>query len=578
MILNKGIIPKSVNFKSPNPQINFDEIPFCLETERNIKLNFSEKNYAAVSSFGIGGTNVHMILENYEKRKGKENNTKSYILPFSAKSESALNILKNNMKEFLETNYNLNICDLAFSLCFGRTDFKYRYYIIASSIKEVIKKLSSSEIYSSNNLELDKIAQQWKAGENVSCDFLFKEQKVFRIPLPTYPFEEKSFWIEPLIHKDKTKKLAEQDQDQDIEYINKLTEVEIVKQVEDVWSDDLQMDIQENSDFFDIGGESLIAIDIISDLNKKFDLQLPTNIVSELPTPKLIGSYIYKLKNKYELDEFENVIKIVSNDSSNKNLFLIHPAGGSTYCYNILSKYLAKYINIYAISFPQNIKVDIEIKELAKIYAREIIKIQPEGSLYIGGYSFGGNVAIEIASQLKDHKRNVKKIFMIDSIVPEAYSKDGINKNKCIKKFPFVWSILTGNLEKAQSLMKFDNNKDINMVIEDMKKDGSISNKLSNTQIERTFNTWISNHRALSLQNKYIKVDIPIVIFFAKEKMPKFMYEFANMKLTDCKSWSKYTSKGIKIFGIEGNHFSIITNKRNIKILADNINRELKNI
>jgi thioesterase domain-containing protein len=188
-----------------------------------------------------------------------------------------------------------------------------------------------------------------------------------------------------------------------------------------------------------------------------------------------------------------------------------------------LAKYLDKHINIYSISFPQNASVDSKIDDLAKIYAKEITQIQSTGEVYLGGYSFGGNVALEIASQLKKEKRNVQKIFMIDSIVPDAYSKDGLDKDKYAQSFPFVWNLMMGNIKEAQSLMNSDTNKDLDELINDMKKEGNISKKFSNTDIKRMFNIWLSNHKALSSQSRDIKVDSQIVIFFAKEKLPEFM-------------------------------------------------------
>lgn len=575
MILNKGVIPKSINFESPNPQINFNELPFYLETKENIILNKSEKNYAAVSSFGIGGTNVHMILEDYKQEKEIEDDNRSYVLPFSAKSESALHMQKENLKEFLKSHPDLNICDVAFSLCFGRSDFKCKDYLIASNVNEVIEQLSGNKVCLNKDSGLDKIAQQWIIGENISWETLFRGVNAFRVPLPTYPFEEKSFWINPSL------KIYEKEIS--IDEINskvsedKLSKDEIINEVVDIWSKDLDMEIKKDDDFFDIGGESLIALDIISDLNKRFGLNLQANILSEMPTPQLIGNYIYKLKNEYSVEGLENVSKIVSSDSSDKNLFLIHPAGGSTYCYNILSKYLDSHINIYAISFPQKVSIDLEIKELAEIYIKQITQIQPTGELYIGGYSFGGNVALEIASQLKN-KRNVNKIFMIDSIVPEAYSKDVVDKDKCINNFPCVWNLLMGNVKEAELLMNFYNKKDLDELIEDMKREGSISKKFSNKEIKRIFNTWVSNSKALSLQSRDIKVDSQIILFFAKEKMPQFMYEFTNLKSINYEEWSKYTSKDLIMFGIGGDHYSIMADKEKLKILASSLNQEIKKI
>ncbi|WP_455810433.1 beta-ketoacyl synthase N-terminal-like domain-containing protein [Clostridium butyricum] len=577
MILNKGVIPKSVNFKSPNPQINFDKIPFRVESKENIKLNKSDKNYVAVSSLGIGGTNVHIILEDFRNNKSHKNYNKSYVLPLSAKTEQSLEMQKSNLLEFLKKHENLNISDVSFSLCFGRTDFKVRDYIIASDITEAIERLSRNNIDSYDNEKLKELADQWKEGKLILWESLFNEEDVYRIPLPTYPFDEKSLWISPSNQINQEEVYTNKANMSSL-HVSQLTKKDIINKIVDIWSTDLDMDIKTNDDFFDIGGDSLIAIDIISDLNKVFEINLNLNILSKISTPELLGDYIYVNKINSSSIDLQNITKIISSEKSNKNLFLVHPAGGSTYCYNVLAKYLEENINIYAISFPENIDVNLEINDLAKIYAEEINKIQPDGNLYIGGYSFGGNVAMQMVKNLNDKGRKIEKIFMIDSIPPEGYSEEGLNKEKCINKFPALWRLMTGNDKESESYVHLNNNGNLDEIIDNMKNEGIISKKISNSSIKRTFNTWISNNNALSSQSKDIQVDATIIIFFAKENLPKYLFNLAEMKHVTHELWSKYTSKELKSIKIDGNHYSMFSDKNNIRILAKKFNEELKNL
>ena len=64
--LDKKILPPSANFKEPNPEINFAELPFFVVTEpRPWERPVGEIRRAGISSFGFGGTNFHVVIEEY---------------------------------------------------------------------------------------------------------------------------------------------------------------------------------------------------------------------------------------------------------------------------------------------------------------------------------------------------------------------------------------------------------------------------------------------------------------------------------------------------------------------------------
>ncbi|NLQ31496.1 polyketide synthase, partial [Streptococcus mutans] len=63
LILKNSIVPKSIGFTSENPQANLESSHLFVDPQNNTELPKDKKNYVGVSSFGIGGTNVHVILE-----------------------------------------------------------------------------------------------------------------------------------------------------------------------------------------------------------------------------------------------------------------------------------------------------------------------------------------------------------------------------------------------------------------------------------------------------------------------------------------------------------------------------------
>ncbi|WP_160679880.1 condensation domain-containing protein [Clostridium sp. C8-1-8] len=69
LILNENKIPPILNFKSMNPYINIDKDIIKIAVEEEVSLQSKEINYAAISSFGFGGTNAHVILQRYNKKK-----------------------------------------------------------------------------------------------------------------------------------------------------------------------------------------------------------------------------------------------------------------------------------------------------------------------------------------------------------------------------------------------------------------------------------------------------------------------------------------------------------------------------
>jgi len=145
LALTHRLIPPTLNMDEPNPTIDFENSPFVLQTELGEWKNDKYPLRTGVSSFGMGGTNVFVILE--EAPKGEEfpedQGRKSKIIALSAKTESALERNTANLREFFIQNPCIHLADAAYTLHRGRRAFPYRRFLVGKRMEEVVEGLGS---------------------------------------------------------------------------------------------------------------------------------------------------------------------------------------------------------------------------------------------------------------------------------------------------------------------------------------------------------------------------------------------------------------------------------------------------
>lgn len=144
LALKHRLIPASLHFKAPNPQIDFDRSPFYVCDRLQQWHSNGHPRRAGVSSFGIGGTNAHAILEEAPEIKSIWDG-KPQLLLLSAKTESALDAATRNLAEHLRAHPEQNLADVAYTLQIGRQSFNYRRMVVAKDREEAIAALESQQ-------------------------------------------------------------------------------------------------------------------------------------------------------------------------------------------------------------------------------------------------------------------------------------------------------------------------------------------------------------------------------------------------------------------------------------------------
>ena len=132
------------NLSTPNRLINLENTPFYLRKEVSDWPNSidTKPRIAGISSFGIGGTNAHLVIEEYIPVIDNIANLQtSLLIPVSAKNEERLKVLVKNLIGFLEVNPNLRFEDLAYTLQLGRSEMNLRLAILSNNTIDLIQQL-----------------------------------------------------------------------------------------------------------------------------------------------------------------------------------------------------------------------------------------------------------------------------------------------------------------------------------------------------------------------------------------------------------------------------------------------------
>ncbi|MCC5620387.1 type I polyketide synthase [Nostoc sp. CHAB 5715] len=152
-------IPPSLNFTSPNSQIDFANSPFFVNTQLTSWVNNGVPRRAGVSSFGMGGTNAHAILEQapkeiqnskyptgvYKIQNKDEIERPLYLLTLSAKTPSALEVATANLATYLQQFPDTDIADVAYTLQTGRRAFEHRRCLVCQTVSEAVEILTTSD-------------------------------------------------------------------------------------------------------------------------------------------------------------------------------------------------------------------------------------------------------------------------------------------------------------------------------------------------------------------------------------------------------------------------------------------------
>lgn len=182
-----------------------------------------------------------------------------------------------------------------------------------------------------------------------------------------------------------------------------------------IWQHVLNQKINLNADFFALGGNSIQALHLLAEINKRFNLHLPATWVYQYPR---FQQQINSIEKSKPQQNFQALTTLRCIGQTKPTLILFHPSLAGAEIYNHLIKRMHANLNIIGVN-PFNLysqKPMIQtLDKLLDYYTHEIINQSLQGPVYLGGWSFGAVLAIETARRLQE-RLNIHELFIFDCL------------------------------------------------------------------------------------------------------------------------------------------------------------------
>lgn len=552
LVIQNQYIPKIKNFSLENSIVSTIKHPFEFPTsamQRKIE-------NVSVSSFALGGTNCHAVISRDQGRETlKSKALPSYLVPIYLNQLQDCEQYRLNIIEKMDEE--LDFHDFACAMALAKKHRKYVAFISAKDKRDFISKIMALSL------------SDYSENKEAKVDFaaLYGNMIWRRSALPHYPFNKKRCWIdnvEPVAQKNTSAMRVHDKKD-------------ILSDLIEIWEHKIGItQVEARTNFYAVGGDSLIAIDILNEVNTKFGVSLTMSEFNSRLNPEDFAALI---ENKLNTSPKEGMsagcIHLLRKSASNKNIFLVHPAGGTTFCYSKLNQSLQGDFNLYSIDLPEHYSQLNSMRLLGQFYLDEIKKYQKEGPYIIGGYSFGGNLAYEMAVILQEQGERVEQVIMFDSHPPLAYTDYQEGSIRYNEVLPDILISYFNNAKIEPELKKSFMSKEMHEIISLMKDDKIIKTPLSTADLLIFFERWIFSHQLLKSHQIQGIVQSDLLIFVGTEVEDTGILKQLQIKQTSKDEWNRYFSGDVHQIKVEGNHYSMFGVDEFAKGLAESFDSHI---
>lgn len=156
LALNHRQLPPHLYYEVPNPEVDLRHSPFYINTGLVPWPGQQTPRRAGINSFGLGGTNVHLVLEEAPEREAGAPARTWQVLPLSAKSEWSLQQANSNLVAHLKAHPEQSLADVAYTLQVGRNAFSYRQFVIARTTEEACAAMEQHQVLSIHQERRDR--------------------------------------------------------------------------------------------------------------------------------------------------------------------------------------------------------------------------------------------------------------------------------------------------------------------------------------------------------------------------------------------------------------------------------------
>jgi thioesterase domain-containing protein/acyl carrier protein len=191
-----------------------------------------------------------------------------------------------------------------------------------------------------------------------------------------------------------------------------------------IWAEVMRVErVGLHDNFFELGGHSLLGVQMFSRIEREFHTALPMATLFQTPTVESLAQEIETASATRQ----RSLLVPIQPHGSRPPFFCVHGGAGHVMLYRDVALALGADQPFFGIEPAGREGIErpcCRVEELAATYLSQIRIVQPVGPYYLGGYSFGGLVALEIAQQLHQQGQRVSLLAMFDTGLPGGRDAD----------------------------------------------------------------------------------------------------------------------------------------------------------
>jgi len=345
----------------------------------------------------------------------------------------------------------------------------------------------------------------------------------------------------------------------------------IEQELAEIWSEILNLNpVGVKDNFFELGGHSLLAVKLMAKIQSGFGKQLPLATLFTNPTIEDLGKIV-----REEKKISSSSLVPLQTQGTKQPFFCVHPAGGHVFYYRELSRDLGKdqpFYGLQAQGFNEGEQVFTKVEDMADFYVKTLQEFQPEGPYQIGGWSFGGVVAFEMAQQLLARGEEVSLLALLDPWVPILLDPnkkiDNLYMRGVLSRY-FGGMFGRTDLVSEDELIGLSSEEQIEFIIDKAEKLGLFPQEATREQNRRFVDVIIGTLKA-TYTYKRRPYRGKVTVFRAGEKHPHGI----DPQLVWVEMYAILDVGEMEIVMVPGNHFTFIK-EPNINVLAEKLSIHL---
>ena len=312
-----------------------------------------------------------------------------------------------------------------------------------------------------------------------------------------------------------------------------------------------------NENFFDLGGHSLLSIEIIDRVNKGGLWLTPEQFIQN-PTIEALAEVVSTARPSSEDRDWSSLVELQPHGTK-PYLYFIHSTPGDVLGYMHLISLLGHNqpcFGFQSLGLKEKDKAHTRVEEMAAYYVQQMVSFQPEGPYYLVGWCYGGIVAAEMAIQLRKMQRRVAMLILIETPFPRSdFGQMRYYAGRLLGLF---------KMGPRQWLLYARNNLKYRLKVKKGESDSLFSLHLSHGPLANRDHVYRLNTQAEKQYRMHTPPGCPIRLFNGTDLEEGFIPDPQN-------AWAR-TSKDVKSFLVPGNHLTILK-EPNVGILAKEMNR-----